>query len=181
MEITCLQMDVLISFYIDGELSSSLREKVEQHLKNCPSCRAKFNIINSLFSDLKKSLDEDNEDYSTKTYTSSRYRTFRNNLSAYVDNELPPEENVKIKKYAINNKKARKDLEDTYSIRKLIKDSFRKTKAESKPDFSGKVIKQLNDDDNYNLSFNPLIKVGIAFVMTILVLAAIIIFSLTLQ
>ena len=106
---------------------------------------------------------------------------FRNNLSAYVDNELPPEENVKIKKYAINNKKARKDLEDTYSIRKLIKNSFRKTKAESKPDFSGKIMKQFCEDENYNLSFNPLIKVGMAFVFTILALAAIIIFSLTLS
>ena len=47
MEITCLQMDVLISFYIDGELNNSLKEKVEQHLQKCPSCRAKFNIINS--------------------------------------------------------------------------------------------------------------------------------------
>ena len=54
MEITCLQMDVLISFYIEGDLSDTLKTKVEEHLKNCPACRAKFNIISSLFTDLQK-------------------------------------------------------------------------------------------------------------------------------
>ena len=54
MEITCLQMDVLISFYIDGELSDALKTKVEEHLKECPVCRAKLNIISSLFTDVKK-------------------------------------------------------------------------------------------------------------------------------
>ena len=31
MKITCSQMDVLISFYIEEELSSTLREQVEKH------------------------------------------------------------------------------------------------------------------------------------------------------
>ena len=35
MNLTCAQMDVLISFYIDDELSSVLKKQVEEHLKNC--------------------------------------------------------------------------------------------------------------------------------------------------
>ena len=31
MEITCTQMDVLISFYIEGDLSKALKEKVDEH------------------------------------------------------------------------------------------------------------------------------------------------------
>ena len=45
MEITCAQMDVLLSFYIEGDLSKALKIKVEEHLKNCSSCRAKYNIV----------------------------------------------------------------------------------------------------------------------------------------
>ena len=53
MKLTCAQMDVLISFYIDGDLSNNLKSEVEEHLKNCSNCRAKFDIIKSMLSDLK--------------------------------------------------------------------------------------------------------------------------------
>ena len=179
MEITCTQMDVLISFYIEGDLSKVLKGKVEEHLKNCPTCRAKFEIINSLLKDLKESVENEQEE-ALSTIQNSQYRLFQNNLSAYVDNELPPEENIKIKKFTINNKQARKELENTYSIRKLMNDSFQKTKSESRQDFSKNVMKQLDMSSEVNLGFHPLLKVAIAFVMTVLVLSAIIVFSLTL-
>ena len=179
MEITCTQMDVLISFYIEGDVSKVLKGKVEEHLKNCPTCRAKFEIINSLLKDLKESVENEQEE-ALSTIQNSQYRLFQNNLSAYVDNELPPEENIKIKKFTINNKKARKELENTYSIRKLMNDSFQKTKSESRQDFSKNVMKQLDMSSEASLGFHPLLKVALAFVMTVLVLSAIIVFSLTL-
>lgn len=179
MEITCTQMDVLLSFYIEGDLSKALKVKVEEHLKNCPTCRAKLEIISSLLKDLKESVENEQEEVLSST-TNSQYRLFQNNLSAYVDNELPQEENIKIKKFTINNKKARKELENTYSIRKLMNDSFQKTKSESRQDFSKNVMKQLDLSNDANLGFHPLLKVAIAFVMTVLVLSAIIVFSLTL-
>ena len=179
MEITCTQMDVLISFYIEGDLSKVLKGKVEEHLKNCPTCRAKFEIINSLLKDLKESVENEQEE-ALSTIQNSQYRLFQNNLSAYVDNELPPEENIKIKKFTINNKIARKELENTYSIRKLMNDSFQKTKSESRQDFSKNVMKQLDMSSEASLGFHPLLKVAIAFVLTVLLLSAIIVFSLTL-
>lgn len=182
MEITCLQMDVLISFYIDGDLSESLKEKVEEHLRECPTCRAKLNIIRSLFSDIKKgSSTEKEEVFSTNTHSSHQYQFFKKNLSAYIDNELPEEENVKIRKYTINNKKARKELEDSYHIRKLMRDSFRKTKLESKPDFSKNVIKNFNESEEQNeLGFNPLISVAFWFVVSVILIAAISVYMLSL-
>ncbi len=182
MEITCLQMDVLISFYIDGDLSESLKAKVEEHLKECPVCRAKLNIISSLFTDVKKNLKEKKDEvYLTKLHSSEQYQFFKKNLSAYIDNELPEEENVKMRKYTIGNKQARKELEDSYHIRKLIKDSFRKAKTESKPDFSKKIMKQINTTDQNELGFNPLLSVAFAFVMSVLLISAIIVYLLSLD
>ena len=180
MEITCVQMDVLISFYIDGELTKPLKKKVEEHLRECPTCRAKYNILSSFFSQMYDSCNEylEDEKYS-KPKVSQEYKNFRTNLSAYVDNELPPDESVKIKKYTISNKKARKDLEDTYNIRKLMNNSFKKTKSETKSDFSKNVLKQLELDTEYNLAFGPLLKVAAAFVVTVIVLTAIIIVSMS--
>ncbi len=179
MEITCTQMDVLISFYIEGDLSKALKEKVTEHLKQCPACRAKYDIIKSMLDDLKSSLEDSKED---EVYSSAntQYKVFQNNLSAYVDNELPAEENIKIKKFTINNKKARKELEDTYNIRKLMSESFNKTKSEARQDFSKNVMRQLNPNEDYNFTFHPVLKAAIAFVITVLILSAIIVFSLTL-
>lgn len=185
MEITCAQMDVLLSFYIEGDLSKTLRKKVDEHLKQCSSCRAKYEIIKSMLQELKDSLESENEEEIQTTkktnVTSQQYRVFQNNLSAYIDNELTPNENIKIKKYTINNKQARRELEDAYNIRKLMSDSFDKTKTMAKQDFSRNVIKQLgNNYDENSLSFHPVLKVAIAFIVTVLVLTALIIFSLTL-
>ena len=178
MEITCTQMDVLLSFYIEGDLSISLKKKVEEHLANCATCRAKYNIVKSMFDDLQTKFSDSVE--AKYPESRSQYRIFHNNLSAYVDNELSSDESVKIKKYTINNKKARKELEDTYNIRRLMNESFNKTKLESKQDFTKKVIKQLNLEDDYNYTIHPIIKIGVAFVLTVLVLSAIVLFILTL-
>lgn len=178
MEITCSQMDVLLSFYIKNELSNSLKKQVEAHLEICSACRAKYNIIKDMLNEIKDEVEDD--DVLCPLNTKSQYRIFRNDLSAYVDNELPTEDTIKIKKYAINNKKARQDLEDTYNIRRLMSESFNKSKMCAKKDFTKNVIKQLNSQDEYNLVFHPVLKLAFAFVLTVLTLAAIIIFSLTL-
>lgn len=185
MEITCSQMDVLISFYLEGDLSKALKSKVEEHLKTCPVCKAKYEIIKSMLSDLRNSFEEKEliekeSNFSSQKAVSQQYRVFKENLSAYIDNELPSNESIKIKKFTINNKTARKELEDTYNIRKLMNESFEKTKCEAKQDFTRNIIRQLDPNEDQNLSLHPVIKVATAFVFTVLTLSALVIFSLTL-
>ena len=185
-------MDVLISFYIDGELSEALKTKVEEHLKECPGCKAKFNIISSLFNDFreygnkctdkknsKTESQDDNEVYTTTPHSSKQYRFFKKNLSAYVDNELPEEESIKMKKFTITNKKARKDLEDAFRIRKLMRDSFRKSEMDSRPDFSKSVLKEIDTTDKNELRFNPLIMTAFAFIISVLIISTIVIYMLS--
>ena len=104
---------------------------------------------------------------------------FKNNLSAYIDNELPNDENIKIKKFAINNAKARQDLEDNYNIRKLMYDSFRKTKSEARQDFSKSVLRQLELEEEASLGIHPAIKLLIGFTITVLVLTSIVLTTLS--
>ena len=179
MEINCSQMEVLIAFYLEGDLSKALREKVEEHLAQCPVCKTKYDIIKSMFYDIKQaSLEKTTPEITFED--NSQYNLFKNNLSAYIDNELSSDDNIKIKKMTINNKKARQILQDNYNLRKLMNDSFNKTKANIKHDYSKKILKQLNKNDEYNLEFHPLLKVAIAFILTVLLMSAIIIFYLML-
>ena len=189
MNLTCSQMDVLISFYIEGDLSQSLKKKVEDHLQSCSSCRAKYDIIKSMVTDLRNSFakeEETEEEISNKNPAlhfpqskSLQYRLFKNNLSAYIDNELPNDENIKIKKFTINNINARQDLEDSYEIRKLMNDSFRKTKADIRHDFSRSVLKQLELEEDATLGFHPAIKLLIAFTLSVLIITSLVLISLS--
>lgn len=186
MKLTCSQMDVLISFYLDGDLSSSLKQEVENHLQSCATCRAKFDIISSMLTELKTTLSskEDNNESllnfnATDQSITSHYNLFRTNLSAYIDNELSAEENIKIKKFAISNSSARKDLEANFNIRKLMNDSFKKSESEVKQDFSRSVLKQLElDEETALLGIHPLIKILALLTLVVLISSVAIIFVL---
>lgn len=184
MKLTCSQMDVLISFYIEEELSNALREQVEQHLKECSTCRAKFDIIKSMLGELHKSIPVEEKSSQkgansiNEATNSHQYRIFKTNLSAYLDNELTSEENLKIKKIAINNRRARKDLEDSYNIRRLMNDSFKKSKSESRNDFSRNVMRTLELEDELSWGIHPAVKLIIGFMVTVFVLTAFVLISL---
>lgn len=180
MKLTCAQMDVLISFYIDGDLSNALKSQVEEHIKLCPTCRAKFDIIKSMSFEMKNKLaTEETLPKLTKNEVSSQqYRIFKNNLSAYIDNELDEEENLKVKKFAINNKSARKDLENTYNIKKLMNESFQKSKTDSRRDFSKHVIRQLELEDEMALGIHPAIKLIICFAFVVFILTTLVLISI---
>ena len=179
MDITCAQMDVLLSFYVEGGLSRSLKNQIEEHLKTCSVCRAKYDIIKSMLNDIKDAVEID--DYKkTDEYTDSKpFAAFKTKLSEYIDNELSSDENIKVKKYTISNKKARNELENFYNLRKIMNNTYKKSKNDIKEDFSKKIMKQIVPNYNESYIFNPIIKAGAAFVLTVLILSIIIIFSLS--
>ena len=179
MDITCTQMDVLLSFYIEGDLSNSLKNKVEEHLESCSICRAKYDIIKSMLNDIRDSVGiEDFKDSDDKV-ASKPFVAFKTKLSEYIDNELSGDENIKVKKYTISNQKARNELENFYNLRKIMNNSFKKSKNEFMEDFSKKIMKQIIPNYNEEYMFNPIIKAGAAFVLTVLMISAVVIFILS--
>lgn len=173
MALTCAQMDVLLSFYIDNELSQSLRKQVELHLNKCPACRAKYDIILDMITDLKSCcLKEENEGekiIADSKPNSYQYQLFKNNLSAYIDNELGKDETLKIKKFTINNKNARKELEENFNLRRMMNDSFKKCRSEARRDFSKHIIKQLQLEEEAVLGIHPALKLLIVFTAVLFV------------
>lgn len=149
VNLTCTQVSALLSFYIDDKLSSQLKQFVEAHLAICPTCAAKLEALKSMVVSLK----EVHEKLATikpehqEGPSMSQYSTFKVSLSAYVDNELNDEENIKMKKYIISNPKARKELESMYNLKKAINNSFEKSKNEVKADYSRYILKQVDMEE----------------------------------
>ena len=178
MKLTCNQMDILVSFYLENELSTCLKKQFEEHLNKCESCSSKFEIIKTLFSEMKHAACNDLDAYSDNDYqTNVHENIFTSKLSEYMDNELPGEENIKIKKYALTNKLARKELEDSYNIRRLMSDSYKRTKAEAKQDYTKNIIKRLELEEEVQAGFHPAINLLIVFTLTVLVVTTIVLLS----
>ena len=132
--------------------------------------------------DMKEGVSANNNsiEYKTEVHNEpalKQYKLFKTNLSAYMDNELSGEENLRMKKFTINNKSARKDLEDSYSVKKLMGDSFEKTKSNMRQDFSKSVMSSINSDDA--LGFHPAINLLIGFTVSVLIITTFVLISLS--
>ena len=148
-ELNCTQVITLLTFFIDEKLTPKLMEQIEFHLTICPECRKKYLQLQKIFNnyeEIKSKIDNYDEGYQNNPendYKKEQYENFKNNLSAYIDNELSDKDNIKIKKISITNSKARKELEDMLSFQQLLKNAFTKTKNSFKEDFAEYTINKL--------------------------------------
>lgn len=141
-QLSCNQVIALMSFYVEDKLNSRLKEYVDDHLRNCPECRKVYMQSKKIMPHII-SLTENLND---SEYQTKQYEDFKLNLSAYIDNELDEHESIRIKKIAISNPLARKDLEDMYTFKRLLHNSFDRTKTEWKNDCSKTVMHKLTDN-----------------------------------
>lgn len=150
-EISCEQVQTLLTFFIENKLSCKLSAIVEYHLNTCSYCKEKYLQLTKLLENYDKTnlnltyYDKDENENKVKIGCN---KTFKENLSAYIDNELNDNDNLKIKKFAIGNPDARKELENILYIRQLLQDSFSKVKSGIKKDFAEDTLKQLCETDN---------------------------------
>lgn len=167
MDLTCSQVEMLLSFYYDGDLKDNLKSKVEEHLEVCPVCKEKYRLLTELLRDLKDGVAEitkqkRSSEVNVQTETREQVDTFqgdyRENLSAYVDSELSDDDNIKVKKITIQNKNARNYLENSYALKHVLKNAYEKTKADVRKDYTKNVLSVL-DIEGQEYVLNPVIKV----------------------
>ena len=158
-KLTCEQVLALLNFYAEGCLTEILARHVTEHLEECESCRQNYFQIKNIM-EKYENIEESNDE---NIYTSKQYEDFKYNLSAYVDNELDNDDNIKIKKFAISNPYARKDLENIYNFKRVIKNSFERTKNDLKFDFSKDIIKKIKNDNSKLYSQEYFYKLSLIF------------------
>lgn len=162
-DITCNQISALISYYLKDELNPLLKSCFEQHLANCPACAKKIRELKLV---LARYGAKEKAAYDERTI---RHHKIQNRLSAYMDNELSQDENIKIKKMTISNPTARQELETMYKFRKMMHSAFEKTKNDSKFDYSKNIISKISDTEYATDYFY---KLSILFVLLITAIIA---------
>lgn len=148
--LSCGQVIALLSFYIDEKLNSNLMKNIEYHLNTCSFCRNKYMQLRKIYdnyADIKSRIEEDNDEYivDDAIYRNQQYEFFKENLSAYIDNELKTEDNLRVKKAAIINPIARTELKNMLLFQQTLHMAFQKTKNNLKKDFSGGIIYKIRD------------------------------------
>ena len=147
-DLTCNQVSALLNFYIEGKLNPRLREYIDLHLEKCPNCRKKIQELRKMLNTFRVNAKSNKE--TTKANISNE---FKNNLSAYIDNELNANENIKIKKMAISNPDARKELETMYKYQQILQSSYKRTKEESKIDYSKTILNEIQENGEYTTTY----------------------------
>lgn len=145
--LNCNQVITLLTFYIENKLDINLSKCVQEHLASCSQCNEKYLKLRRIlenYSEIKTRITT--EDTDIEQYDNNQYKTFKDNLSAYIDHELSDNENIKIKKIAISNPLARKDLEEFYAFKQLLNSSFNRTKNELRCDYSKKTLAKINSN-----------------------------------
>ena len=151
--LTCDQVLSLINFYIAGDLNDRLKDYVENHISHCRNCKKKVEDLKRILIKYENIKDEIIKEHNEGILNPN----FISSLSAYIDKELSPEDNIKIKKLTISNPSIRKQLEELYKYQKIIQSAYEKTKSGAKFDYSkGVIANVLNKNDYTTVYFNRL-------------------------
>ncbi|MFR1672916.1 MAG: zf-HC2 domain-containing protein [Candidatus Gastranaerophilaceae bacterium] len=173
-QLSCEQVGALMAFYIEDKLSDKLSKYVEEHLANCPICREKYETMKKIihkYSNIQNQVKENETIETMSPFQTRQYEEFKANLSAYVDNELNDDENIKIKKITISNPLARQDLEDIYTFKKILHSSFEKTRNDVKEDYSRYILNQIENISDTN-EIDPFFKIIAAFCIIMICIVA---------
>lgn len=166
-KLTCEQVMALMSFYVENKLSEQLAKQVKEHLDECFECAESFKNFQQM---LGKFLDiesqNETQEVNMEQFNTKQYKNFKQNLSAYLDNELDINENLRIKKIAISNPLARKDLESMFTYKRLLSESFKKTENEIKEDYSKDVLMKLKNGYNI-IRIDAFLKLSAIFIFII--------------
>ena len=162
-ELTCSQVIALVNFYIEDKLTPKLRGLVDAHLQHCENCRKLYYGAADTLNKFQNNIPTNYTKYETP-----QYFEFIGKLSAYIDNELDEHDSVKMKKIAITNPLARQDLENMYTFKRLMHNSFNRTKSEWKNDYVKLIMKELGKEPVLKFGFSKLVY-SFVFLLTLII------------
>ena len=136
--------------------------EIPKKAKICPNCKKKIIELKNILSKYKVKTTQ--TDMCTEI-EQQLPQNFVYSLSAYIDNELNSNENIKIKKMTISNPTARKELETMYRFKKLLHSAYERTKSDSKYDYSKNIVNKIQD--NYEYSTTYFYKLAAIFIILI--------------
>ena len=70
-QLTCNQVNALLSFYVEDKLNEQLKKYIEYHLSICPECYEKYQKLKKLvnnFTEISKKINSEEDDDTDNPY-----------------------------------------------------------------------------------------------------------------
>ena len=133
----CKTVNFLLPLYIENRVNQDEKYQIEKHLSQCKKCFEKYLMLKTKHEeDIMKKNDE--KDF------------FKNNLVAYVDDELNKEEKANFVEIITSNEHLRRELGEMIDFERKLKQSINHNRRTVNVDLSDRVMQRLKEY-NYSL------------------------------
>ena len=148
--LTCNKIQALLSMYIDHKLTADLEASVGLHLASCNRCQKKYKELKSMISSLRNSYKKIKEEvYTTNNcqaaninFKINEHERFKQNISAFLDEELNDVEMLEFKSYCKKMKSASDTIKPYIKLEELLKNNYTDLQKQTPKNFSKAVINE---------------------------------------
>lgn len=147
--LTCENITALLPKYIENTATNEEAVQIEEHLCHCQECFEKYLSLKNIADKIKSAFN--NIESSDFAY---EQKFFKNNISAYIDNELDKIDSFALNCYMAKSPKAKEELESMRRFEETLKLNIENNKKILQNDLSKSVIDEFKKDSPeyiYNL------------------------------
>lgn len=130
--LTCAVIGKLLTHYVEDNLDDKCKNMVSIHLRNCPPCMEKYAVVKKLFMEAEK-----------KRKLIKERERMQEEISSYLDGEMNDKEINDFEQKLIKKPDYDDNLVKTMKMKKILNNSFYKTKYNLKTDITAKVMENL--------------------------------------
>ncbi|MFA6990381.1 MAG: anti-sigma factor [Candidatus Gastranaerophilaceae bacterium] len=133
--LSCKEVEELLSTYMDNEISQGLDEAVELHLDNCQSCTEKLSELEKIRSVIRMSASRQENSFKGNVFVENLTEYLdeiedcqftEENIDDYIDKELDSSGEMRIRNHLKRCKYCRYDYENLLELRLSLKNYFDK-------------------------------------------------------
>ena len=113
--LTCERVMILLPIYLEGKTSEFENYEIEKHLTECPECMEKYSTLQAISQKIKTSFDSVENQHFEK-----EKKFFKENLCAYLDNELSNEDYCLMTQIILENEESKNEIGKMAEFDKLF-------------------------------------------------------------
>ena len=135
--LTCERVMILLPLYIEEKTSEMENFEIEKHLSECPSCMEKFSTLQAISQKIKSAFDSVENQHFEK-----EKKYLKENLCAYLDNELQDEDYCLMTQIILENDDAKCEAEEMSDFDRHFQQALEENKILFEQNFCKKVVQE---------------------------------------
>ncbi len=139
--LTCERVMILLPIYLEGKTSEFENYEIEKHLTECPECMEKYSTLQAISQKIKTSFDSVENQHFEK-----EKKFFKENLCAYLDNELSNEDYCLMTQIILENEESKNEIGKMAEFDKHFQAALEENTLFFQQNFCPDVIQQVKKD-----------------------------------